>query len=349
AVVHCPTRCAHRMPWPLLPRVPERRGRRHSGHAPSRWPRHTQTTDRRLKRISSSARHALPPDSTMSVQSRCRLVCRAPYTRLRLRIRLPDSRLAHKRKVVSVALCVRSPAFRRERIDHRPISELTGDTHHSTTFGTRKKLSSVNGAFLTMISAMPPSVTASARFFIAIGITEVIGSTPSTFTSESCSTKANMAFSSPLRCSISSSATAMRARCAMRRTVVASTAIGCPESDDPGQPIAEGLSPRQRDFRSVQGHPPQECLPAGPQGLPPLQPRSQRPRRWLPLSAPARWEVQEVVDGTTSHVPAIAHRSGLTLSWFPMNSLRLNRDSDEGWQCEHMIDIHILRSLPARF
>ena len=28
---------------------------------------------------------------------------------------------------------------------------------------------------------MPPSVTTSARFFIAIGVTEVIGSTPSTF------------------------------------------------------------------------------------------------------------------------------------------------------------------------
>ena len=30
---------------------------------------------------------------------------------------------------------------------------------------------------------MPPSVTTSSRFFIAIGVTEVIGSTPSTFTS----------------------------------------------------------------------------------------------------------------------------------------------------------------------
>jgi hypothetical protein len=60
---------------------------------------------------------------------------------------------------------------------------------YSTTFGTRKKWSSVAGAFFTISSAMPPSVTTSSRCFIAIGITETIGSTPSTFTSESCSTK----------------------------------------------------------------------------------------------------------------------------------------------------------------
>ena len=46
---------------------------------------------------------------------------------------------------------------------------------------------------------MPPSVTTSARFFIAIGVTEVIGSTPSTLTSCNCSTKASMALSSPLQ------------------------------------------------------------------------------------------------------------------------------------------------------
>ncbi len=74
-------------------------------------------------------------------------------------------------------------------------------------------------------SASPPSVTTSGRFFIAIGVTEVIGSTPSTSTSESCSTNARMALISPRRCSTSSSATAIRARCAMRRTVVASTDI----------------------------------------------------------------------------------------------------------------------------
>ncbi len=48
-----------------------------------------------------------------------------------------------------------------------------------------------------MASAMPPSVTSSSRIFIAIGVTDVIGSTPSTSTSPSCSTKARMALSSP--------------------------------------------------------------------------------------------------------------------------------------------------------
>ena len=40
--------------------------------------------------------------------------------------------------------------------------------HHSTTFGTRKKLSSLIGAFLTTSSAIPPSFTTSVRFFIAM-------------------------------------------------------------------------------------------------------------------------------------------------------------------------------------
>ena len=39
------------------------------------------------------------------------------------------------------------------------------------------------GALATMASAMPPSFTTSCRFFISIGVTEVIGSTPSTLTS----------------------------------------------------------------------------------------------------------------------------------------------------------------------
>ena len=52
-------------------------------------------------------------------------------------------------------------------------------------------------AFWMMASGMPPSVTLSSRIFNAIGVTEVIGSTPSTFTSPSCSTKAKMTFSSP--------------------------------------------------------------------------------------------------------------------------------------------------------
>ena len=59
-----------------------------------------------------------------------------------------------------------------------------------------------------------------------MGVTEVIGATPATSTSESCSTKASIAFSSPWRCSTSPSATAIRAKCAMRRTVSASTDMG---------------------------------------------------------------------------------------------------------------------------
>src|ERR1700733_8502320 len=76
-----------------------------------------------------------------------------------------------------------------------------------------------------MSSAIPPSFTTSSRIFIAIGVTEVIGSTPSTLTSPSCSTKAKIALSSPRRFSTSSSATEIRARRATRRTVSASTDI----------------------------------------------------------------------------------------------------------------------------
>ena len=56
-------------------------------------------------------------------------------------------------------------------------------------------------------------------FFMVIGVTDVIGSTPSTSTSFNCSTKARMALSSPCRWGTSSSVTAMRASRAMRRTV----------------------------------------------------------------------------------------------------------------------------------
>src|SRR5688572_30761277 len=89
---------------------------------------------------------------------------------------------------------------------------------------------------------MPPSVTLSSRFFIAIGVTEVIGSTPSTFTSCNCSTNARMELSSPRRCSTSSSATAMRASLAMRRTVAASTDMA--RSRMAARAIAERPGPR---------------------------------------------------------------------------------------------------------
>src|SRR5438477_11274126 len=52
-----------------------------------------------------------------------------------------------------------------------------------------------------------------------------MGSTPSTLTSLNCSTKASIAFSSPCKWGTSASVIAIRARCAIRRTVVASTDI----------------------------------------------------------------------------------------------------------------------------
>ena len=75
------------------------------------------------------------------------------------------------------------------------------------------------GALARISSALPPSVTPSSRFFIGMGSTEVIGSTPDTSTSFSCSTKPRMAFSSPREASASSSLTRIRARCATRFTV----------------------------------------------------------------------------------------------------------------------------------
>src|SRR5260370_33972869 len=60
---------------------------------------------------------------------------------------------------------------------------------YSTTFGTRKKWSWVAGAFLSMSSAISPSVTTSGRFFIPTGVTEVMGSTPEISTPDSGSTK----------------------------------------------------------------------------------------------------------------------------------------------------------------
>src|SRR5262249_36571236 len=129
----------------------------------------------------------------------------------------------------------------------RMVERRCGEPHlHSTTFGTTKKCSSAAGAFLRMASAMPPSVTTSGRFFISIGMTEVIGSTPSTSTSDNCSTKARMALSSPRSCSISCSATATRASCAMRRTVSGSTDMGLSWADQARRPlIAEPLLRRQ--------------------------------------------------------------------------------------------------------
>src|SRR5262249_24536838 len=54
----------------------------------------------------------------------------------------------------------------------------TAYSTYSTTLGTRKKWSWAAGAFLTISSAISPSVTTSGRFFMTMGVTEVIGSTP---------------------------------------------------------------------------------------------------------------------------------------------------------------------------
>src|SRR6195256_5106395 len=105
------------------------------------------------------------------------------------------------------------------------VAEQTHRISYSTTFGTRKKWSWVAGAFLTTSSAISPSMTTSGRFFISIGITEVIGSTPSTSTSDNCSTKASIALSSPCKWGTSASSTAIRARCAIRRAGAASADI----------------------------------------------------------------------------------------------------------------------------
>src|SRR5437764_315602 len=108
---------------------------------------------------------------------------------------------------------------------------------------------------------LPLTVTTSGRFFMVIGVTDVIGSTPLTSTSDNCSTKARMALSSPLRCSTSSSVTAMRARCAMRRTVLASTDMDTLSANPISvpAPIAEphftGQPPRlYRDRLALLGH-----------------------------------------------------------------------------------------------
>src|SRR5690606_26673999 len=63
----------------------------------------------------------------------------------------------------------------------------------------------------------------SSRCLGARALCEVMGSTPETLTSPSCSTKPRIAFSSPTSRAASSSLTAMRERCATRLTVSIST------------------------------------------------------------------------------------------------------------------------------
>src|SRR5215467_5001741 len=70
-------------------------------------------------------------------------------------------------------------------------------------------------------------------------------------TSDNCSTKASMAFNSPWRCGTWASVTAIRARCAIRRTVASSTDIiyGLKSDFSVSPRIAEGAfapQPAQR-------------------------------------------------------------------------------------------------------
>ena len=102
------------------------------------------------------------------------------------------------------------------------LSTAIVDRHrgYSTTFGTRKKFSSRRrriGDDVGGLAAVGDDIRRASSSPSAM--TEVIGSTPETSTSFSCSTKPRMAFSSPVMRSASSSLTAMRARCATRFTV----------------------------------------------------------------------------------------------------------------------------------
>ena len=82
---------------------------------------------------------------------------------------------------------------------------MRGGPRYSTTFGTRKNPSSDNGALARMSGSISPSVTMSSRIGNFIGMTEVMGSTPSTSTASSSATKARMALISPCRCGTSAS------------------------------------------------------------------------------------------------------------------------------------------------
>src|SRR5690606_14723786 len=124
---------------------------------------------------------------------------------------------------------------------------------YSTTFGTMKKLSASAGALATMSAALLPSVTSSPRSRMAMGMTEVNGSTPFTSTSFNCSTKPRMAFSSPVIRSAASSLIAMRASFATRFTVSVST-------DIVSLPLVLGAPERRPNRLELQHH-------AGREGL----------------------------------------------------------------------------------
>src|SRR5205085_1839310 len=95
--------------------------------------------------------------------------------------------------------------------------------HYSITFGTAKKPCSATGALARISSRRSGSVTTSSRRRSVLGMTAVIGATPSTFTSPSCSTQPRMLESSGASFRTSASLTAMRASFATWRTVASST------------------------------------------------------------------------------------------------------------------------------
>src|SRR6516162_652095 len=103
-------------------------------------------------------------------------------------------------------------------------------------------------------SGTPPSVTWSFLIFRVIGVTDVIGSIPSTSTSASCSTKARIALSSPRRFSTSPSAIPIRARWATRRTVSLSTDMNRCLRGVHARSYSRGPNARQRHRRDLAGH-----------------------------------------------------------------------------------------------
>ncbi|AEM41803.1 hypothetical protein KVU_1964 [Ketogulonicigenium vulgare WSH-001] len=93
------------------------------------------------------------------------------------------------------------------------------DIGHSTTFGTAKNPSRASGALARTAACCSPSVTMSSRRFRRMGVTEVIGSTPSTSTSFSCSMNPRIAENSEASAGRASGSTRIRASFATRRAV----------------------------------------------------------------------------------------------------------------------------------
>src|SRR5262249_46967550 len=124
-------------------------------------------------------------------------------------IRVEASRRLDRRDI-SAGEFARREGARRETVADlcdRQLPEIghLAPPRHSTTLGTTKKLSCRSGALATIASGRSPSVTTSGRIFIFMAVTDVIGSTPITSTSFSCSTKPRIVLSSAFSASASSS------------------------------------------------------------------------------------------------------------------------------------------------